>query len=273
MRGKARVRKQIADIVKAWLIPGSMSFLVAGLAVGVLLLNSGVGASRWARVWLTALLAVYWLLSLPVVSNLLIGNLHREFGTVQAPGEARGSRVLVVVGNGSVHYAAGDFAADMLTRRSFFCVFEAARLYRLLRPDWVIVTGGIADQNPEARTEGDLMREQLVRFQVPADRILLESASRTTGEQVANVARLFEARGLSWPAVVITTGAHMSRVMTLFRDRRLDVVPSVTPELRYDEGRTGWHRWAPSFAALTGSQSALYEYLALIQESLQARRP
>jgi hypothetical protein len=62
----------------------------------------------------------------------------------------------------------------------------------------------------------------------------------------------------------VTTAAHMARVMSLLTSHGVDAVPSVTPDLRYDEGRAGWGRWRPSMAALRGSESAMYEYLALV---------
>jgi hypothetical protein len=58
--------------------------------------------------------------------------------------------------------------------------------------------------------------------------------------------------------------------MALFRARGIDAVPSVTPDLRYDEGRTGWRRWSPSTAALRGSESAMYEFLALIYVGVES---
>jgi uncharacterized SAM-binding protein YcdF (DUF218 family) len=249
-----------AAIVKRYLIPGSTMFLLAGFAIGVVLLNSGP-SMQWGRIWLTALLALYWLLSLPVIAHALIQSLQHRYGTIRTVEEAAGATVLVVVGNGAVRYTAGDFTIDHLTRRSAFCVFEAARLHRLLNPVWLVATGG-GEAGQHARTESELMRDELVRFQVPADRILLESTSRTTEEQVANVARLLEQRGLGGPILVVTTGAHMPRVMKLFDGRGIEAIASVTPELRYDDGRRGWRRWYPSAAALRGSESAIYEYLA-----------
>jgi len=131
----------------------------------------------------------------------------------------------------------------------------------MIDPAWLVATGGGA--GTEERTEAELMRDELVRLQVPAGRILIEATSQTTEEQVANVTRLLEHRGLAdGPIVVVTTGAHMPRVMKLFRDHRINAIPSVTPELRYDEGRTKWRCWYPSAAALRGSESAIYECLA-----------
>jgi hypothetical protein len=68
-------------------------------------------------------------------------------------GDAHGANVLVVVGNGSVHYTAGAFASHQLTRRSTFCAFEAARLYPLIRPDWVVATGGAGDSSEKGSSK------------------------------------------------------------------------------------------------------------------------
>jgi uncharacterized SAM-binding protein YcdF (DUF218 family) len=249
-------------IVKRFLIPGSMTFLMAAFTVGVIMIDSGGLTMRLGRAWLTSLLVLYWLLSLPVTAHALIWKLQHRYGAVGSTQESAGARCLVVVGNGAVHYKTADFRIDHLTRRSAFCVFEAARLYRLIDPPWLVTTGGSADADDHARSEGELMRDELVRLRIPADRILVESTSRTTDEQVANVARLLEDRGLGGPILVVTTGAHMPRVMKLFGDRRIDAIPSVPMELGYDDGRTAWRRWYPSAAALRGSESAIYEYLA-----------
>lgn len=253
---------RIITFVKKMLIPGSLTFLTLGLGVDVVLLLSGSDAARLGRAWLAVLVAGYWLLSLPVVAATLIGRLQRQYGTIQAPSEAKGAQVLVVIGNGSVTYAAGDLVVDQLTRRTVFCVFEAARLYRLIEPAWIIVSGGPASPLARARPESELMRDQLVNFEVAPDRILLDSSSRTTREQAANIADIIEQRHLAGLIVVVTTAAHMPRVMKAFRERGLDSVPSVASALRYDEGQTGWRRWYPSTAALRGSETVMYEYLA-----------
>ena len=113
------------------------------------------------------------------------------------------------------------------------------------------------------------MRDQLVIFQVPSDRILVESRSRTTSEQAANVTEIIEERRLAGPIVAVTTAAHMPRVMAEFGAHARDVVPSVASALRYDEGQTGWRRWVPSTAALRGSETVLYEVLARLSVAVE----
>ena len=256
--------KPFAGIVKRLLIPGSMTFLALGLFLTVVLLHLGPAARSLADAWLIALMSSYWLLSLPAVADALIHGLQGRYGTLSAVADARGATTIVVVGNGSVSYSDGRFTSDQLTRRSTFCVFEAARLYQLLRIDDVIVSGGAPSVDTTARAESELMRDALVTLGVPAERIRSDSISRTTEEQAINVARLLQQRDPRAAAVVVTTAAHMPRVMKLFVACGIDAIPSVTPDLRYDGGRKGWGRWWPSTAALRGSESAMYEYLALI---------
>jgi uncharacterized SAM-binding protein YcdF (DUF218 family) len=254
----------VTRAVKRLLIPGSMTFLSLGLVLAVLLLHADMPSHHLGDLWFAALVALYWLLSLPVVAQALIGRLQARYGTIRTPTEAQDAKIIVAVGNGSVSYTDGQFTIDQLTRRSTFCVFEVTRLYRLLQPDLVIVSGGAAALGSAARTEADLMREELVKLGVPVERIRADTASRTTEEQAVNVARLLRHRDPGTRVVVVTTAAHMPRVMKLFVAQGMDVIPSVTPDLRYDDGRAGWARWWPSSAALRGSESAMYEYLALV---------
>ena len=251
-------------LVKRWLIPGSMNALILGLLLAIILLHADSIARPFADGWLIALLSSYWLLSLPGVAHALIDGLQGRYGTISTADAARRARTIVAVGNGSVSYSDGQFTIDQLTRRSTFCVFETVRLYQLLHTDDVIVSGGPPHPGTAARAESELMRDALVTLGVPAVRIRVDAASRTTEEQAANVASLLRQRDPLTRAVVVTTAAHMPRVMQLFIAHGIDAIPSVTPDLRYDDGRTGWRRWWPSMAALRGSESVMYEYLALI---------
>lgn len=238
--------------------------LLVSVVAGVVLLNLGGTANLVGRVWLTLVAALYWCLSLPAVSSWLIARMDRGYGQVRDGSAAAGVRALVVFGNGSVHYTNGPFAVDYLTRRSVFAVFEAARVYALIDPPVVIATGGQAGPHGAA-PEAILIRDRLVSCGVPAERILVEQESRTTEEQVSNVIRMLELPRGDRTTIAVTTSAHMPRVVRLFGQRGIEIVPSTTPELRYDEGATGWRRWWPSMAALTGSASAMYEHLASVR--------
>jgi len=255
--------RAIAAVVKALLIPGSTAFLIVGLGIGLVLLYFGSSMARWGRRWLSALGILYVALSLPVMSNALIAGLRTDHLPITKLSDARGARTLVVIGDGAVSYVADGRAVHQVVRRTAFGVIEAARLYVLLKPQWVIVSGGIPDPMTQARPESEIMRDELVRLGVPTEHILLESTSRTTAEQLANVVRLIRDKTIGGPVVLVTTPAHARRVMLHAMSHKNDAVPSITTELRYDQGQEGWRQWRPSVDALRGSESAMYEYLAV----------
>jgi hypothetical protein len=85
---------------------------------------------------------------------------------------------------------------------------------------------------------------------------------------VSAVAALARERALPEPLVVVTTPAHLGRVLLLSRREHLSVIPAAAAELRYDAGLDGWRQWWPRTSALIGSESAMYEYLALLHARL-----
>ena len=256
-------------MVKQWLVPGSTSLLFLAVVAGAVLIAAGPPLRGFGQFLVVVIALLYWSLSLPAVASALIAGLGTRFGRVEASAKELGVRVLVAIGNGSVHYTDGRQHVDYLARRSVYCAFEAARVFELLAPELVITTGGPPGP-PPAKTEAELLRTMLIGFGVPDDLILAEGASTTTEQQVANVLMLIADRRISGPVAVITTTAHMTRVAALFAARGITIVPSVTPELLYDDGRTGVGRWLPSMSSLIGSSSAMYEYLANLQRSLRA---
>ena len=252
-----------AEIVKAALIPGSLPFLLLGLGVGVVLLYLGKWGARMGRRWLTALALLYMVLALPIVSNTLIGVLEPEYPPVVTRDDARGARVLVVLGNGTITYTVPPHAIHQFMRRTAFAVLEGARIFALIDPAWVIVSGGIVDPDSQRAPESEVIRDEMVKLGVPADRVLLESRSRNTSEQLANVAQLLREQHLEGAVVLVTTPAHARRALTLASGEGLDVVPSMAGALRYDGGVSGWRQWIPSVDAIRGSESAIYELMAL----------
>jgi uncharacterized SAM-binding protein YcdF (DUF218 family) len=257
--------RHVVHLAKAWLIPGSMPMLLMSVLVCAVLLNLGGPAALAGRVVLTVVAAAYCCLSLPVVSGWLIdriGEKHRRLESAPAGGRA----AMVVFGNGSVHYTDGSCAVDYLTRRSVFCAFEAARVYRIVAPDVVIAAGGNAGP-AGAAPESELLASLLAACGVPRNRIVLESASRNTAAQVTNVLAQLAALAPGSTIIAVTTSAHVDRVVALFERHGVRAIAAPTPELRYDAGLTGWRRWLPSMAALTGSASVMYEWMARLADA------
>lgn len=251
----------LADVLKPVVVPGSSGFFLTVLALGVLLLYGRERARRWGRRLLTALPLLYLALALPPVCDGLTWTLARDYRSLTDRQEAAGADALVVLSNGANVFAAGDLRLGELGVGSIFSVLEAARVYRLLRPRLIIVSGGIVDAEAQAGPEAEVLRDRLMGFGVPADRILLDTESRNTLEQGRNVAVLLRAQGAQ-QFVLVTSPEHMPRSVGVFRAQGLSPIASITG-LRYGTRRGGSQTLRPSGFALAGSSEALYEMLAL----------
>jgi uncharacterized SAM-binding protein YcdF (DUF218 family) len=252
----------MSTLVKLFLVPGSISFLVVALVVGVGLLYGSDRMRRWGRVWLTLVLAAYAFLSTPLGADFVAAPLARTFTSIREPEQAAGIDTMVVLSaGGEVYRAYGDEIAEMGKATSFNAL-EAARLYKLLSPRTVIASGGIVDPETRRVSEAEILAAGLARLGVPRERILLESRSRTTREQAVNVAEILEKRGTR--RFLLVTGAdHMPRARATFRELGLQPVPSVS-RLVMATHPSFWQALRPSMNALRQSDWACYEYLARI---------
>ena len=247
-----------AGLVKAFLVPGSVGFLVGGVLAGTLLLYSPA-LMRWGRRWLLLLALIYVALGLPAVARWLERGTRPVYPGIETREDARGATAIVVLGNGIVSYVAEPFSMEGLTRRTAYNIMEGARLYRVLEPSLVIASGGFADRERRRRSEAEAVRDGLVALGVPAARVRLEAQSANTHEQAALVAPLLAGHARS---VLVTTPIHMPRALALFEAQGLAVVPSPS-RIGYTPHATAAERFVPSAGALRASELSIYEYLGL----------
>jgi uncharacterized SAM-binding protein YcdF (DUF218 family) len=92
---------------------------------------------------------------------------------------------------------------------------HAVQLYRAGVAPYLVVTGGKADG--DRTTEAATAREYAIGHGVPADRILMEDAARTTLESVRSVGAILRAADLR-TAVFVSDRQHMLRVLRMARD-------------------------------------------------------
>jgi uncharacterized SAM-binding protein YcdF (DUF218 family) len=110
-------------------------------------------------------------------------------------------------------------------------LIEAAVLARRLADVPIIVTGGSANILNEFLPEAELAKRLLEDLGVPADRIKIESQSRTTAENASMTRQLLApnlpaAAGQPVPGrwLLITSAMHMPRSVGTFRHAGFDVV-------------------------------------------------
>jgi uncharacterized SAM-binding protein YcdF (DUF218 family) len=246
------------DFLKDHLRPSSVSFLITVLAPGTLLLFVP-SMAKWGRRWLAAMLIFYLVLSTPVGAGVLARTLNGIYQPIASPDQARGARVVVVLGSGSMNLRAGGRQLSSVTMEAGLRVLEAARLFDLLNGPWVIASGGVTEHDPAAEPESVALRRALIDLGVRPDRILLESQSKNTRDEVIQVKAMLAERGLT-DLVVVTSPLHMRRSMLAFEREGMHPIPSpsaLVPE-RSDPGNA----LLPSDMWLSVSDATLYELLA-----------
>jgi uncharacterized SAM-binding protein YcdF (DUF218 family) len=164
-----------------------------------------------------------------------MGWLYYQINTVAGHDEARPADAIAVFG-----------AAEYLGRPSPVLharLDHAVELYREDIAPLVITLGGGSELD-HGMTEGGVGRDYLLANGVPFDKIVAETASVDTEQQVARLAEIARKRHLN-SIVVVSDGTHLFRIRKLCEDAGLMVYTSPRPLLghidAYDMGMRYFH--------------------------------
>ena len=215
------------DFLKANLRPAHLACVLALLTPGTIMLFVP-SLARWGRRWVAAVLIFYLVLSSPLGAGLLARTLTGGYRPIASAGEARGARVVVVLGSGSRNLRAAGRQLSSVTMEAGLRVLEAARLFDLLDRPLVIASGGVTEADSAAAPESVALQRALVEVGVPADRILEESESKTTRDEAVIIKRMLADRGLTG-FVLVTSPLHMARSMLTFEQQGMHPIPSPAP--------------------------------------------
>lgn len=168
--------------------------------------RSGRGVGVWRRLLgVVLLLAFCW-----------FGWVYLQINQVARHDEARRADAIAVFG--AAEY--GGRPSPVLHAR----LDHAVDLYRKQIAPLVITLGGGSDRD-SGLTEGGVGRDYLLANGVPFDRIVAETHSFDTEQQVEKLAAIAEDRELS-SIVVVSDGTHLFRIRKLCEDAGLTVYTS-----------------------------------------------
>ena len=234
----------------------------ASLAVGALLALV-LAAFRLRRLALLVLVLAVGhvvLLSVPLVSDVLMGSLERQTRAAEAAAPACCYDAIVVLGGG-VGPAYPPELPDPHLNEGADRVWHAARLWKRGLAPRIIVSGGsfLAQHGGPPATEADAMRMFLVDLGVPADAITDEGKALNTIENIRNV-RAIVGKGR---VALVTSAYHMPRALQLAARAGLNVGAFPTEYQVVPTIRLPWDNWLPSVGGLSESNLALREIVAL----------
>src|SRR6266576_3693132 len=133
----------LAELIKSFLIPGTLTFLLFGLTIGVLL---AYGPQRWRRLALpliTVLIVGYWLGSMPILAYALATRFHARDARQVTLADVSDVKAIVVLGAGiRTSYVAGGHVVAVPDPQTVYNAVEAARIYRLFPNGLPIIASG-----------------------------------------------------------------------------------------------------------------------------------
>ncbi len=245
----------LKTVLRTLLLPPAGPVLLA--MAGAWLLGRGTGRNtrRAGFVLLACGLGALWVLSLPVVADLLEHAADREAALEQALPAAQ---AIVILGGGTTRHSAPEFGhapaagSDLLERLAY----GAYLARRTGLP--ILVTGDFA--------ETEAMHTALARdFGVPTRWI--ESHSRDTYQNAQFSAALLRESGVT-RILLVTSATHEYRAAREFEASGLQVIPAPTGLWAPPEP-SALH-YLPEVSALRRSTEALYELLGDLARRLFA---
>jgi uncharacterized SAM-binding protein YcdF (DUF218 family) len=249
----------IIDFVKERLHLGSPLSLFFVLGVGLLLC---LRPSSWRiRACFLLLVAGFWLVTTSIGATVLTVGLVRGLTSVQSRAQAGDADVVVLLGGGASTFTAAGRVLGVLTPTSSLRVLEAARVAALIDARLVIASAGIPRPDLQVLPESRMLREALIAAGVAPEKIVEESDSRTTREQVRLIPAMLRAHGVR-QFVLVTSPTHMRRSLALFHAAGIHPVPSVS--LERSEQMAPPSFVLPNDDALRISGQAVYELAAWV---------
>ena len=197
---------------------------------------------------------VFYLFSISPVTNIIIKPLEMRYKPVKLVTKNSPSVIVVLAGGVRVNNIFPETSA--LGCSSMARIIEAYRLYRMIKPARIIITGGSGDPMADFE-ESRKMKDLLLMLGISRKLVSIEVESRDTYENLAAVKRQLQ----KTPFWLVTSAIHMPRAMFLARKFGLKAFPAPC-DSRYNQlgGLTSFMPDPRNFCACT---AAINEYLGL----------
>src|SRR5258706_2356116 len=169
----------------------SYVFSVSGLTITLIIAAAAIwlrlapGPIRRLLVALAALYALATIYVVPYGAGRVLTLGYHPFELTDIP---PGTSAIVLLGGGDTLIKGWSDEITITTPVEAARVLEARRVFRLMPTSWIISSGGPPNAPDRSAPSGDVMRAELIRLGVPAEKILLESTSRNTYDEAMMIA-------------------------------------------------------------------------------------
>jgi len=243
----------IASKILVWLIfPLSLGILLLVLAYAATLLRR---RSLFHFLFLTGILVVY-LCSIRPGSDFLLKPLERKYLSTRSS-HLKADAIVVL---------AGDLRKKVFPREDIEVdgsrVLKAVRLFKEKAAPIIIMTGGSGSLFRQDYKEAVFMKELASELGVPPDKILVETESRNTRENIVYTKQILQ-KIKAKKVVLVTSALHLPRAYALSTKAGIDAVPVAAEFYATDEAYNPFN-FVPSPGDLLYSSAAIKEYVGIL---------
>ncbi|MCE9499822.1 MAG: YdcF family protein, partial [Leptospira sp.] len=143
---------------------------------------------------------------------------------------------------------------------------DSMLLFKEKKADWILITGGSGILFHQRNPEAEIAKKFLVQMGIPAQKILTESVSRNTAENVLKSSAILREKKMK-TIILVTSAFHMKRTMALFKSQDFEITPFPT-DYRALEPVMSWEAIVPSVGALDTTTTALKEWVGIFMYRL-----
>ncbi|MDH5436703.1 MAG: YdcF family protein [Gammaproteobacteria bacterium] len=233
----------------------------------VLLFFIGLVLLRKKRKMATALLSItlvtFYLVSTPVFSTYLIGQLEAYPALTENIIKTKTADAIVILGAGR-YEDAPEYSGDTISEPGLVRVRYGAFLHKLTGLP-IITTGGSGFAKKEALSEAQLMKQSL-QEDFGLSNILTEDESLNTADN-ARLTKLVLDKHNFKRVYLVTHAWHMPRSVAVFKANGVDVIPAPTGFEKTGTPGDDLLDWLPS--SLGNTRWALHEWIGLLWYKLR----
>ncbi len=229
----------VASKILVWFIfPLSVGLLLLILAYGAVLLRK---KASFHGLFLFAVFLLY-VFSIQPVADFLLEPLERKHLSTNQT-DLKADAIVVLSGD---------------VKR----VIKAIRLFKHGAAPIMIMAGGSGDLFDQTLKEAVLMKDFAVEFDVPEKKILIETQSRNTRENVLSTKDLLD-KIKAKRVILVTSAFHMPRSYALFKKAGIDAIPAPS-EFYASSAEYDPFSFIPKARSLALSSVAIKEYVAIL---------
>ncbi len=254
-------------VVKSFTTP--LIWVLVLLALSLILTRPGRRKRLFAIGRLSLLIGTVLLFafSLNPVANVLAYPLESQYQPPTAE-VLETLDVVVVLGGGA--YPPGPLRPQAeLSRYSYPRFYHGVRIFQQSHAHLLAFCGGPIREG--VVSEGETMKAMAVGLGIPEEKILTETTSRTTFENITNLSRLLPA-GQNRRIGLVTSAVHMRRAYAVFcRQFPDEIVVPIPVQTTYDPRGWDYRGLLPNANNLDRSSMALHEWIGLLWYKLRGR--